>query len=107
MFIVRAENNQGLSIPSGISELARTLREGVEALAPHQLDEARGRLANRIVTFKDLKAASSTSVNVKWEVSCRHVLFAIPYPCLSYHRPSDAPPISSNNLSNPNITTEN
>ncbi|XP_073968766.1 roundabout homolog 2-like isoform X2 [Rhodnius prolixus] len=68
MFIVRAENNQGLSIPSGISELARTLREGVEALAPHQLDEARGRLANRIVTFKDLKAASSTSVNVKWEV---------------------------------------
>ncbi|XP_024086155.1 roundabout homolog 2-like isoform X2 [Cimex lectularius] len=68
MFIVRAENSQGLSIPSGISEPARTLREGAEAMAPHQLDEARSRLANRIVVFKELTALSSTSVNTKWEV---------------------------------------
>ncbi|BET03166.1 roundabout [Nesidiocoris tenuis] len=68
MFIVRAENNQGLSIPSGISEPARTLREGAEAMAPHQLDEARSRLANRIVVFKDLVAVSSTSATAHWEI---------------------------------------
>ena len=69
MFLVRAENSQGMSLPSGVSELARTLSIGAAAVVPHQLDEARSRLATRVINLSQLTALSSTSVKLTWDVS--------------------------------------
>jgi hypothetical protein len=69
MFLVRAENSQGMSLPSGVSELARTLSLGAPAVVPHQLDEARSRLATRVINLSQLTALSSSSVKLTWDVS--------------------------------------
>lgn len=68
MFIVRAENSHGLSVPSEISEGVRTL--GLNTVVPqHLLDEARSRLGTKVLALKELIPAASTSVRVVWEVS--------------------------------------
>ncbi|KAL1128889.1 hypothetical protein AAG570_013423, partial [Ranatra chinensis] len=70
MFVVRTENSHGLSVPSGVSALARTLG-GVEdsrAVEPHQLDEARTRLANKVIDLHNITPVSSTSVQVSWQI---------------------------------------
>ncbi|XP_072156554.1 roundabout homolog 1 isoform X2 [Bemisia tabaci] len=67
MFIVRAENSHGLSVPSEISEGVRTL--GLNTVVPqHLLDEARSRLGTKVLALKELIPAASTSVRVVWEV---------------------------------------
>ncbi|KAF6203181.1 hypothetical protein GE061_003598 [Apolygus lucorum] len=68
MFIVRAENSFGLSVPSNISGTGRTLSKDSRAVAPQQLDEARTRLGTKVLSLMELGATSSTSVRVTWEV---------------------------------------
>ncbi|XP_073999543.1 roundabout homolog 2-like isoform X2 [Rhodnius prolixus] len=68
VFIVRAENSYGLSVPSNISALARTLSKDSRAVPPQQLDEARTRLGTKVLTLMELVPLSSTSVRVTWEV---------------------------------------
>ncbi|XP_014250865.1 roundabout homolog 2-like isoform X2 [Cimex lectularius] len=68
VFIVRAENSFGLSVPSNISVVGRTLSKDSRAVPPQQLDEARARLGTKVLTLMELVATSSTSVRVTWEV---------------------------------------
>ncbi|XP_039285448.1 roundabout homolog 2 [Nilaparvata lugens] len=69
VFVVRAENMHGLSVPSNISAEIRTLRAG-ERVMPHQLmQEARQRLNTKVLALSMLTPISSTSVKISWEVS--------------------------------------
>ncbi|KAL1128888.1 hypothetical protein AAG570_013422 [Ranatra chinensis] len=68
MFVVRAENSHGLSVPSGVSSLARTLSQDSRAVAPQQLDEARTRLGTKVLVLKDLVPTASTAVKLSWEI---------------------------------------
>lgn len=68
VFVVRAENANGLSVPSDMSAVGRTLAADSEAVPQHQLEEARVRLATKVVVLKKLQASSSTSCILSWEV---------------------------------------
>lgn len=68
MFVVRAENSNGLSIPSGMSEVSRTLPANSQAVPQHQLEEARSRLGTKVVVLKELVATAPTAVKLIWEV---------------------------------------
>ncbi|XP_075224149.1 roundabout homolog 2-like isoform X2 [Lycorma delicatula] len=68
VFVVRAENAHGLSIPSGVSAEIRTLGVGARAVPQHQLDEARSRLDTKVVVLNQLTPVSSTSVKLNWEI---------------------------------------
>ncbi|KAG8254706.1 Roundabout 1 [Homalodisca vitripennis] len=68
VFVVRSENANGLSVPSEMSSVARTLAADSEAVPQHQLEEARIRLAAKVVTLKELRASSSTSCILSWEI---------------------------------------
>lgn len=68
VFVVRAENANGLSVPSEMSSVARTLAADSEAVPQHQLEEARIRLASKVVVLRKLQASSSTSCTLSWEV---------------------------------------
>ncbi|GFS64213.1 roundabout homolog 2 [Trichonephila inaurata madagascariensis] len=67
MFLVRAENSHGLSIPSPVSDVIRTL--GFPSGVPHyNLDEARNRLNDVSIFLQDIVAISSTAVKMMWKV---------------------------------------
>ena len=68
MFIIRAENAYGVSVPSEMSDMVHTLGEK-SVTAEHTLAEARSRLSGKIVVLKELVAETSTSIKVTWEVS--------------------------------------
>lgn len=72
IFVVRAENTHGMSIPSGASNVVRTL--GAHSFAPqHLLDNARTKLSNKVLVLRDLFPLSSTSVRVIWDVSLKQL----------------------------------
>jgi len=67
VFMVRAENSHGLSVPSALSAMVKT--GGTNTIITQQsLEEARERLGTKIIDFKELFPVSSTSVRVIWEV---------------------------------------
>ncbi|XP_050537160.1 roundabout homolog 2 isoform X2 [Daktulosphaira vitifoliae] len=67
VFMVRAENSHGLSVPSALSAVVKT--GGSNAVITQQsLDEAREKLSNKVIDFKELFSISSTSVRIMWEV---------------------------------------
>lgn len=67
VFMVRAENSHGLSIPSALSAIVKT--GGTNTIITQQsLEEARERLGTKVIDFKELFPISSTSVRIKWEV---------------------------------------
>ncbi|XP_039283928.1 roundabout homolog 2 isoform X2 [Nilaparvata lugens] len=68
MFLVRAENAHGLSVPSAVSTEARTLGPGPGArhVPQHTLDEARVRLSTKVVSLEQLVPNGSTSVRLTW-----------------------------------------
>ncbi|GFU30687.1 roundabout homolog 2 [Nephila pilipes] len=67
MFLVRAENSHGLSIPSPVSDVIRTF--GFSSGVPHyNLDEARNRLNDVSIFLQDVVAISSTAVKMMWKV---------------------------------------
>ncbi|PSN32273.1 hypothetical protein C0J52_24864 [Blattella germanica] len=68
VFLVRAENSHGLSIPSTVSEVARTLGADRRAVPQYELDEARTRLGTKVVQLRDIQSISSTSVRLIWEI---------------------------------------
>ena len=70
VFLVRAENSHGLSVPSPISEVARTLGSDRRSVPQYELDEARVRLGTKVVELRDVQPISSTSVRLLWDVSC-------------------------------------
>ncbi|GIY92239.1 roundabout homolog 2 [Caerostris extrusa] len=67
MFLIRAENSHGLSMPSPVSDVIRTL--GFSSGVPHyNLDEARNRLNDVSIFLQDIISLSSTSVKMMWKV---------------------------------------
>lgn len=67
VFMVRAENSHGLSVPSALSATVKT--GGTNTMITQQsLDEARERLGTKVIEFKELFPMSSTSVRIIWEV---------------------------------------
>ncbi|XP_039284041.1 roundabout homolog 2 [Nilaparvata lugens] len=70
VFVVRAENAHGLSVPSDTSKVVRTLgsSEGTRTVPPQLLDEARVRLGTKVIVLQDLSPVSSTSVKLVWEI---------------------------------------
>lgn len=73
VFLIRAENSHGLSLPSPVSDKARTL--GSDRNVPdYDLDEARNRLSTNVVELKEVQAISSTAVRLIWEVRMKLML---------------------------------
>ncbi|XP_023708253.1 protein sax-3 isoform X3 [Cryptotermes secundus] len=68
VFLVRAENSHGLSVPSPVSDVARTLGADRRAVPQHELDEARARLGTKVVELRDVQPISSTSVRLIWDI---------------------------------------
>ncbi|XP_014248360.1 roundabout homolog 2-like isoform X2 [Cimex lectularius] len=68
IFIVRAENPFGLSVPSRVSQLVKTMSKDSRAVPPQQLDEARMRLSTKVLTLKNLIPTASTAVKISWEL---------------------------------------
>ncbi|XP_069684562.1 roundabout homolog 2 isoform X2 [Periplaneta americana] len=68
VFLVRAENSHGLSVPSPVSEVVRTLGADRRAVPQYELDEARARLGTKVVQLRDVQPLSSTSVRLVWDV---------------------------------------
>lgn len=66
-FLVRAENAHGLSLPSPVSDIVRTLGSR-RTLPDHDLDEARNRLATNVVELKEVKSSSSTAIRLAWDI---------------------------------------
>ncbi|XP_054285498.1 roundabout homolog 2-like [Macrosteles quadrilineatus] len=68
VFVVRSETAAGLSVPSDVSPVARTLAADSEAVPHHQLEEARVRLAAKVVTLTHVRATASTAITLSWEI---------------------------------------
>lgn len=86
VFLVRAENSHGLSVPSPVSEVARTLGSDRRSVPQYELDEARVRLGTKVVQLRDVQPVSSTSVKLLWDVSCLQILWYIGYAtCAEYY----------------------
>lgn len=68
VFVVRAENSQGISVPSEMSEEAHTQGTHLRDVPIHQINEARSRLATKVILLKNLTPTSSTTVKITWEV---------------------------------------
>lgn len=79
VFVVRAENSQGISVPSEMSEEAHTQGTHLRDVPIHQINEARSRLATKVILLKNLTPTSSTTVKITWEVC---ILFS--WNCFSF-----------------------
>lgn len=67
IFLTRAENSHGLSLPSPISDMVHTLGSR-RKLPDHDMDEARVKLSGSVVELKDIQSLSSTAIKLVWEV---------------------------------------
>ncbi|KAG8293157.1 Roundabout 1 [Homalodisca vitripennis] len=69
IFVVRAESEEGLSLPSLLSVVARTLSSSDELQDTQKLELARIRLTTRPqITLTDVQAISSTAVTLFWQI---------------------------------------
>jgi len=65
IFIVRAENSHGISVPSMISEHVKTLKS--QHLADYvNVEDARDSLLTKLIEIVEIEAISSTSVRLTW-----------------------------------------
>lgn len=70
VFLVRARNIQGFSLPGPLSDVARTTGlDQQQAIPQTELIRARDRLNSEILYLKQVEALSSTSVKIIWDVS--------------------------------------
>ncbi|XP_050485640.1 protein sax-3-like isoform X2 [Bombus huntii] len=68
VFLVRARNSQGLSVPGPFSDVARTTNIDQHAIPQTELIRARDRLNSEILYLKDVQPLSSTSVKIVWDI---------------------------------------
>lgn len=80
VFLVRAENNHGLSLPGPLSDIAHTMSVDQNNVVPQtELIRARDRLNNDILQLREVIPLSSTNVKIIWDVSIFFFfLFLIP-----------------------------
>lgn len=69
VFLVRAENSQGLSLPGPMSDVAHTTSVDQHTVPQTELIRARDRLNSEILQLSDVIPLSSTSVKIIWGVS--------------------------------------
>ncbi|XP_055700087.1 roundabout homolog 2 isoform X1 [Phlebotomus papatasi] len=72
VFLVRAENIYGLSIPSLLSHTAKTLGARSEIIPQSKLIAARAVLSEKIVELVNAVAVNSTSIRLDWRL---HITF--------------------------------
>lgn len=81
VFIVRAENSHGLSLPSDPSEATSTLAApgdmGPGGSRGWEIEEARARLGGHVVELSHAQALSSTQVKLTWEVRPTFLLLRV------------------------------
>ncbi|XP_067632868.1 protein sax-3 isoform X2 [Eurosta solidaginis] len=66
VFLVRAENSHGLSVPSGLSNVIRTLGTEAGTVPPSEISAARSVLSGKVVELIDAAAINSTAVRLDW-----------------------------------------
>ena len=71
VFLVRAENSQGLSLPGPLSDGVQTTNVNQHTVPQVELTRARDRLNSDILHLKEVQPLTSTSVKIMWDVSIR------------------------------------
>ncbi|XP_060653021.1 LOW QUALITY PROTEIN: protein sax-3 [Drosophila nasuta] len=66
VFLVRAENTQGVSVPSGLSNAIKTLGEDFDAMPSNELSAARTLLTGKVVELIDASAINASAVRLDW-----------------------------------------
>ncbi|XP_030384550.1 roundabout homolog 2 isoform X2 [Scaptodrosophila lebanonensis] len=66
IFLVRAENSQGISVPSGLSNAIKTLGEDFNAAPDNELSSARSLLSSKIVELIDATPINASAVRLDW-----------------------------------------
>ncbi|KAL9916311.1 roundabout guidance receptor 1 isoform 4-T5 [Glossina fuscipes fuscipes] len=66
VFLVRAENSHGLSVPSGLSNVIKTLGTESGTVPPSEISAARSVLSGKVVELIDAAAINSTAVRLDW-----------------------------------------
>lgn len=69
VFLVRAENSHGLSLPGPLSDVAHTTSVDQHAVPQIELIRARDRLNSDILHLREVQPLSSISVKIMWDVS--------------------------------------
>lgn len=69
VFLVRAQNSHGLSLPGPLSDVAHTTSVNQHSVPQIELIRARDRLNSEILQLRDVQPQSSTSVKIMWDVS--------------------------------------
>ena len=66
IFVVRAENSHGMSVPSVVSQHVKTLKS--QHLDDYvNIEDARDALLTKLIEIVELEAISSTSVRLTWK----------------------------------------
>ncbi|XP_046817776.1 roundabout homolog 2-like isoform X2 [Vespa crabro] len=68
VFLVRAENSHGLSLPGPLSDVAHTSSLDQRTVPQIELIRARDRLNSEILHLKEVQPLSSTSVKIMWDI---------------------------------------
>lgn len=69
VFLVRAENSYGLSLPGPLSDVAHTASADQQPGPQIDLTRVRDRLNSEILHLKEVQSLSSISVKIIWDVS--------------------------------------
>lgn len=91
VFLVRAENSHGLSLPGPLSDVAHTMSVDQQHTVPQtELIRARDRLNSEILQLSEVNPLSSTSVKIIWDILGAPDLVDGLY--IRYREMSDKPP---------------
>lgn len=71
VFVVCSESADGLSEPSGMSEVTHTLNINARKVTLQQLNVARSALSATVLQLRQLTPVSSSAVKVVWQVRVR------------------------------------
>ncbi|XP_043641431.1 protein sax-3 isoform X2 [Drosophila teissieri] len=66
VFLVRAENTQGISVPSGLSNTIKTIEADFDAASANDLSAARTLLTGKSVELIDASAINASAVRLEW-----------------------------------------
>ncbi|XP_032667752.1 roundabout homolog 2-like [Odontomachus brunneus] len=68
VFLVRAENSHGLSLPGPLSDVVQTTNVNQHTVPQVELTRTRDRLNSEILHLKEVQPLSSTSVKIMWDI---------------------------------------
>ncbi|XP_044018248.1 roundabout homolog 1-like isoform X1 [Aphidius gifuensis] len=68
VFLIRAENSHGLSLPGPLSDVAHTTSQNQYSVPQIELIRARDRLNSEILHLREVQPLTSTSVKIMWDI---------------------------------------